>query len=461
MEQKIEAVGFNLAQGPPKFNFPTSSHFSLMDLAAANHGDPSQSPRVPPSGAVLYALPSRVRVPTVDSWNLTFQHELTSHLYFELAYVGDKGTHGFADVDSGINSSGTFYLLSQAFLQGFIVPVPQGGDANNCKGGKSGLFPGNNGQQFCESLYQARSFYPKVEIPNDPCSQKKPKRMCFFDPSVFEIRYFGNNASDNYNSLQAKVYKNFNRGYSFMAHYTWSKGLDYGSNFFAVDPEVGYGPDSFDIRHRFVMTNVWDLPIGRGKAWLGEIGPVADRFFGGWTMSAITIWRSGLPFTPSYTQGLCAADTDPGDPCRPNRVGPVQVSGTREQYFATTGGIALRGSDCAPQNKRFCGIDPNGQSIPGLITGPWQRPGAGQIGNVGRDSFTGPRFFQSDIAVAKTVAMTESANLGLRADVFNVFNRVNLGNPNPCVDCNSGGVIGSLAPGANQRSFQFSVRIQF
>jgi hypothetical protein len=463
VEQNVEAVGFNLAQGPPKFNFPTSSHFSLMDLASANHGDPSQSPRVPPSGAVLYALPSRVRVPTVDSWNLTLQHELTSHLYFELAYVGDKGTHGFADVDSGTNSSGTFYLLSQAFLQGFIVPVPLGGDANNCKGGKNGLFLGNNGQQFCETLYQQRSFYPKVEIPNDPCSQKKPKRTCFFDPNLFEIRYFGNNASDNYNSLQAKLYKNFSRGYSFMAHYTWSKGLDYGSNFFAVDPEVGYGSDSFDVRHRFVMTNVWDLPIGRGKAWLGEIGPVADHFFGGWTISAITIWRSGLPFTPSYTQGLCAADTDPGDPCRPNRVGPVQVSGTRAQYFATTGGIALPGTDCAPGNKRFCGVDANngGQSVPGPAMGPWQRPGAGQIGNVGRDSFAGPRFFQSDIAVAKTVAMTESANLGFRADVFNVFNRVNLGNPNPCVDCNGGGSITSLAPGAVQRSFQFSVRIQF
>ena len=59
--------------------------------------------------------------------------------------------------------------------------------------------------------------------------------------------------------------------------------------------------------------------------------------------------------------------------------------------------------------------------------------------------------------------MTESANLGFRADVFNVFNRVNLGNPNPCVDCavGVGGAITSLALGANQRSFQFSVRIQF
>jgi hypothetical protein len=63
VDQKVETVGFNLAQAPPAFNFPSGSHCSLMDLAVSNHGDPSQSPKVPPSGAVLYALPSRVRVP--------------------------------------------------------------------------------------------------------------------------------------------------------------------------------------------------------------------------------------------------------------------------------------------------------------------------------------------------------------------------------------------------------------
>jgi hypothetical protein len=117
--------------------------------------------------------------------------------------------------------------------------------------------------------------------------------------------------------------------------------------------------------------------------------------------------------------------------------------------------------DCAPLNLKLCGVDPNGQPIPGTPIGPWQRPGAGQIGNVGRDSVTGPGFFQSDIAVAKSIAMTERASLGFRADVFNAFNKVNLGNPNPCVDCSGGGSISSLAAGGSQRKFQFSLRIQF
>jgi len=460
-EQNIQGGGFNLKDGPPPFVFPTSSHFSLLDLAtvnSGNHNPPPPTVKIPASGAVVYALPSRVRVPTVDSWNLTFQHELTSDLYFELGYVGNKGTHVFTD-----SNLGTYYELNQPSLRNLILQTVKNGVAvsgvkvgSDCKGNTNGVFNSTDmRQQYCLSMPQLRSFYKNVELQPDPCL---PKRMCSFDPNIFEIRYFGNNANDNYNSLQAKVYKKFSRGYSFLAHYTWSKGLDYDTNYFAVDPRVGYGPDSFDLRHRFVMTNIWDLPIGRGRAWLGGIGPAADRFFGGWTISAITVWQSGLPFTPSYQ--TCSADTDNSDPCRPNRVGPVHISGSRQQYFSTTGTQSLSGHDCSVGGQ-FCGVDANngGAPVVGQTIGPWQRPGAGQIGNVGRNSFAGPGFFQSDIAVAKTLALTERANLRFRADVFNVFNKVNLGKPNACVDCPVGGSITGLA--GFQREFQFSLRIQF
>jgi Carboxypeptidase regulatory-like domain/TonB dependent receptor len=438
---------FNLAQGPPLFTFP-SGHFSLLDLAAANIGSPNVTPTIPASGATLYALPSRVRVPTVDSWNLTLQHEFTPHLYFELGYVGDKGKDVFPD-----NKTGTYYDLNQASLQGLIAPV-QGGDISNCKA--NAIFPSKTNPQFCLTQTGLRSFYNQVEIPNDPCQPKK----CYFSPNLFNVFYFGNNANDNYNSLQAKVHKSFSRGYSMMAHYTWSKGLDYEDNYFRVDPREGYGPDSFDIRHRFVMTNIWDLPIGRGKAWLGGIGPAADRFLGGWTISAITIWRSGIPFSPTYTATNCGRDTDPGDPCRPNLVGTVHVSGSRTQYFSTTGGQALAGNDCVANN-RFCGVDANGKSAVGKTIGPWQRPGAGQIGTAGRDSLYGPGFFQSDIGLAKVIPVTEGVALRFRADAFNAFNKVNLGQPNACVDCPNGGSIKALAFGAVQRTLQFSLRIEF
>jgi outer membrane receptor protein involved in Fe transport len=462
VEQNIESGGFNLAVGPPAFNFPTNLRFSLFDLAAANSGNPNSTPLIPPSGAVLYALPPHVRVPTVDSWNLTLQHELTPHLYFEVAYVGNKGTYVFTDNNSG----GTYYELNQPSLQNLIVQTIKDGvsmpglDYTTCKNGnkkgtRGAIFTygtGKSEEQYCLTKPELRSFYQQDGA---------------FDPTLFEVRYFGNDSNDTYNSLQTKVRKNFSRGYSFLAHYTWSKGLDYNGNYFAVDPRVGYGPDNFDIRHRFVMTNIWDLPLGRGKAWLGGIGPAADRIFGGWEISAITIWQSGLPFTPTYLPTNCALETDSGgDPCQPNQVGPVHISGNREQYFTTTGGQPLPVNTSQPyycaETSKYCGLNPaNGQPVPGPAIGPWQRPGAGQIGDAGQNSLTGPGFFQSDISLAKVVAITERTALRFRADAFNAFNKVNLGQPDACVDCAGGGAITHVASGAIQRKFQFSLRIEF
>jgi hypothetical protein len=433
--------GFNLAQGPPVFAFPTSSSFSLLALAAANAGNSTLNPPIPPSGASLYALPSQIQVPTVDSWNLTIQHELTRSLYFEIAYVGNKGTHVFTDSNSG----GTYYNLNQPSLQGLIAVAQKNnkGKYINCKNGA--IFG-----TYCLTKPTLRTFY------------QEQSGETGFDPTLFPVNYFGNNASNNYNSLQTKVRKTFTRGFALLAHYTWSKGLDYEPNYFASNPAAGYGPASFDIRHRFVMTNLWELPIGRGKAWLGGVGTTANRFIGGWTVSAITIWQSGFPFSPTYSPGLCADDTDTDHKaCRPNLVGTVHISGNREQYFTTTNGTALPGSDCVDSGK-YCGVDPTtGLPVAGPQIGPWERPGAGQTGSAGRDSLTGPGFFQSDVGMAKFIAISERTDLRFRVDAFNLFNKVNLGSPNPCVDCAAGGSINSLASGAFQRKLQFSVRVEF
>ena len=433
--------GFNLVQGPPPFTFPSGQRFSLLDLASANAGNPNSNPAIPPSGASLYALPSQIQVPTVDSWSLTIQHELTPSLYMELGYVGNKGTHVFTDSNSG----GTFYNLNQPSLQGLIAIAQKNGKGKyiNCKNGA--IFG-----TYCLTKPALRTFY------------QQQSGETGFDSTLFPVDYFGNNASNNYNSLQTKVRKNFSHGFALLAHYTWSKGLDYDQNYFASNPAAGYGPASFDIRHRFVMTNIWELPVGRGKAWLGGIGTAADRIIGGWTVSAITIWQSGFPFSPTYLQSSCSSDTDADHKvCRPNLVGSVHISGNREQYFTTTNGTSLPGSDCV-DNGKYCGVDATtGLPVTGPAIGSWERPGAGQIGDAGRDSLTGPGFFQSDVGMAKFIAISERMDLRFRVDAFNVFNRVNLGNPNPCVDCQSGGQITALASGAFQRKLQFSVRIEF
>lgn len=377
----------------------------------------------PASGAALYALPARMRVPTVDAWNLTVQHELTPNMYFELAYVGNKGTHVLTDSTPYYNLNAT----SLNFVQQYTTIKPPGA----CK-------------QIDSSSYCAQA--PAAHIPLAPWD--------------FPVFYFGNNASDNYHSLQAKFNRRFSGGFSVLANYVWSKVLDYDSSYFAVAPKVGYGPASFDRRQSFAMANSWALPIGRGRALLKNISGPADKVLGGWSLNAITSWYGGLPFSPTYKESNCNADLGSDalstPPCRPNIVGPVSVTGNRNQYFTTTNGTILLASGSP------CGLDSSGFPEPGPKTGSWQRPGCGQIGNAGRNSIRGPQFFQSDVALTKEIPITERVNLRFRADAFNVINKVNLGLPNPQVNAPQGaGAITSIAPGAIQRQWEFSARLQF
>jgi hypothetical protein len=91
------------------------------------------------------------------------------------------------------------------------------------------------------------------------------------------------------------------------------------------------------------------------------------------------------------------------------------------------------------------------------------------IGNAGRNSLRGPGFFQSDVAIVKDTRVTEDLTVRFRVDVLNIFNKVNLANPGiagtACVDCQSGDAAGatitSLARGALQRQFQFSLKLEF
>jgi hypothetical protein len=128
-------------------------------------------------------------------------------------------------------------------------------------------------------------------------------------------------------------------------------------------------------------------------------------------------------------------------------VGTVHITGSRNGYFTTTGGVPLQ---------------PNGTT--GDTIGPWQRPAPGTFGHAARNSLRGPGFFQADLSVAKNLSLKEGISIQFRTDIFNLFNKVNLDNPIfPCVDCQAGGIIVNTAFGgtALQRQIMFSLRLDF
>ena len=351
---------FNLSQGPPPPDFPAVPANGRLPL---------------PDGVKANARPFKMRLPTLDAWNVTVQHRLARNTFVEAAYVGNKGTHVFPGFSTNYNANQPVSLLG----------VP---DA------------------------ERRPFFSRFGWTQD-------------------LTYYGNDADNRYNALQTKFESRFS-GLNILSHYTWSSVRDNDSDYFIHDRSLGRGPADQDRKHVFVFSEVWELPFGRGKRFLGKSPRGSDLLFGGWQLNTITTWMSGLPFTPvSFSN--CSVNAGP---CRPDRVGDPDLDNrSRDGWFAV-------------------GIGPGT---------PWAQAALGKHGNAGRNSLRGPSFFQTDLSMFKNFRITEGTRLAFRAEGFNIFNKVNLGLPDSCVDCNpaTAGKIFSLAGGAQMRQFQFGLRLSF
>ena len=147
---------------------------------------------------------------------------------------------------------------------------------------------------------------------------------------------------------------------------------------------------------------------------------------------------SGQGFTASYAN--CGADEDVGV-CRPDLVGSTSVSNhSRNHWYQGATDVLANNGD---------------------TSGPWKRPAIGTLGNAGRNTLLGPGWFNTDASVSRTSTLTEKIRAQFRAEAFNVFNHVNLGNPDGCVDCGNAGRIFSQAPNALMRHWQFGLRFDF
>jgi hypothetical protein len=194
----------------------------------------------------------------------------------------------------------------------------------------------------------------------------------------------------------------------------------------------------------FIFTQVYQLPFGTGKRFASNVGRLGDLLIGGWELNGTTNFSSGLPFTPSLKS--CHPSSDTG-PCRPDVVAAIKA-GTRSgdpnlpgYWFQGTNGVVL--------------------SAAGQASGSWAQPAVDTFGNVGRNSMRGPRFFDSDLALFKNFTITERARAQFQFQFYNIFNHVNLGNPDGCVDCGSGGKITGIAANSQLRSLTYGFKLTF
>jgi hypothetical protein len=214
-----------------------------------------------------------------------------------------------------------------------------------------------------------------------------------------------------YHGLQAKFTHRMHRGLQFQAAYTYSHAIDNASD--PLTPAVGShtfprnsrnlaesrGNSDNDTRHVAVINYIWELPLGRGKSYLnsGALGKV----FEGMQFSGITAVQSGHPFqvrssVDSQRTGINAWADQVGDP-----FGPLPAGCTPQ-----SGGYVYFTNPCA-----------------------FAQPAFGGPGNVGRNQFYGPGFWDFNLAFSKKMKLSERFSLETRFEGYNIFNHPHFLNP--------------------------------
>ena len=385
---------FNLANGPGAPLVPSS-------ILATQPKGPNGFP-ILPNGIAPNVLPitsdNTIRLPVVDAWNFTVEHQFTSSTVLSVAYVGNHGYH--------VTAGGTNYNINQPTIVGFGTL----------------------------STNQRRPFYNEFGWTQS-------------------IKYFADDATVKFNSLQVRGEKRFAGGLSFQGNFTWASAFDFANDYYYWNHDIDYGREGGVRRFVFNFTNVYELPFGKGKKMLGDIPKGLNYVVGGWQLSGIWTWQSGIPFTPSYTD--CGKDEDTG-PCRPNLVGSASVPNPSPQEWFAVATPGTSGPGCNATTNPTPELNANG-----CTRGPWSRPAAGTFGNATRDGFFGPHLFNADASLSKNFLFRERITAQFRAELFNVFNHANLGQPNAVVDGPLAGQITGLAALSQMRRWQFGIRLGF
>ena len=243
-----------------------------------------------------------------------------------------------------------------------------------------------------------------------PSTQFPNLRPIPFFQSIDQIE---TSAHSTYHSIQSQLQCRFRRGLTGQFSYTWAKAIDNASNFFpsATDnnfPQNSYntsaerGLSSFDVRHRFTGSWVYELPLGKGHRLWGKLHGVLGMLTQGWMLNGVVIMQTGQPSSVILPAELDNSNTGisfiGGAADRPNINGnPVLKNPDPSRWFATD---------------------------------VFTMPTFGSFGTAGRNIVTGPSFKNIDLSLLKVTALNKSAKLQMRLEFFNLFNTPNFHQPN-------------------------------
>ena len=413
-------------------NFQTQIHFPLSQL---------------PNGAerIETSLDDTIVTPYNYSYNFSYAREFNRGLSVEASYVGrfarnlllQRDIMHFNNLRDRISGQ-TFYDAMQALIDlrwagrpiTSVGPIPF---FENVLPGIAGTF---NILGTPRTLSATQAAYRRIALPavggqnitdyaflqSGAFWDDRPRSIfdnTFVNPQYAALNTWSTIAFSNYNSAQLSVRQRLSNDVTFDFNYTLSHSLDNASGlqatgnfgtasliFNALNPELNYGNSDFDIRHNITANWLVGLPFGRGKRFLSGAGKITNGILGGWDLTGIFRWNSGLPTQVLLANGLTA-------PAR-----PFAFQRWATNWQVSAGMVSVCPVVTSPG-------DFNGE--PNLFADPTAayrcyrdpRPGEGGDRNVLRQ----PGYFALDAGLHKTFNMPwEGHALTFRWEVFNVTN---------------------------------------
>jgi len=354
------------------------------------------------------------KLPYSEHFEFSLQRQVGTNTVVTASYVGNQGHRLVTSIEANpANQALCLYLSNAANLNTTLTTAPLCGPFSETPSPAGTVWVTNPGT----SPYAGQTF------------QSTRPLGANFDTNPYETTV----ANSSYNSLQVSVSHN-TASLNLLAGYTYSKCMDNASGLQdstnPFNPRLSIGLCNFDLTQNFVFSYNWLLPFdkfatsgwGRGLA-------------GGWSLSGITTFATGLPITMSENDdaSLIGANAAPVDV--PNYT-PGHVLG-----------------DTNPRH---------GNAYFNTSLFSLEQPGV--LGNSRRRFFHGPGLNNFDTALAKTTKITESKELQLRFEAFNVFNHAQFNNPNGLINAgfpDQGGTFGLVNSARPARILQLGAKFLF
>lgn len=390
----------NLGVNPPYQETCAVSRVSFADFLSPGTPCPVSASA---AAASLRAVDPDYKTPYTQHWSLDVQHQFDTKTLLTVGYYGSRGVNliGIEDIN----------LLPPGYANSL--------GATACATGSS-----TTPTTWCQQTnvpFQSST----AELILDQIRPYRGYRAVNMIKPIF---------NSIYHSLQVSAVRRFAGQSQIGAAYTWSKALTDSQTDRSSSPQNPYdirsefGRAALDRRHVLTVNYVYELP------WYSDQHGVAGKLLGGWQVSGITTYQTGLPFTATFSNydpaGIGFLGPSASGP-RPMQIGDPNSGAphTLAQWFNTSA------------------FDPTRPASFPMI-----------VGSAGRGTIDGPSLFRTDVTLSKNVRFSERLRLQLRAEAFNVFNKTNFSSFGTNPTTTTFGVISAVR---DPRTMQFGIKFYF